>query len=166
MRGFKIQDLPMRAQVQIQQQLTNEKNIQQSSKTTKPLTKVLQDNKEADRSFFFLRACEAQGLFPIKEFKFAKEATKRLWRSDYYFEQGSIRVAVEQEGGTMTNGRHNRGKGYEEDMKKYNFYQSHGIILLRFTTKQMSFFPVQISKIVKSALQNEDFTSLLLELYK
>jgi hypothetical protein len=164
MKGMRIQDLPMRAQVQIQQQLHNEKNIQSSK--TKSLTKVLQDEKENDRSFFFLRACQAEGLFPIKEFKFAKEATKRLWRSDYYFEQEGIRVAVEQEGGTMTNGRHNRGKGYEEDMKKYNFYQSHGIILLRFTTKQISFFPVQIAKIVKSALLSEDFTSLLLELYK
>jgi hypothetical protein len=164
MKGFKIQDLPMRAQVQIQQQLNNEKNIQSSK--TKSLTKVLQDEKEADRSFFFLRACEQEGLFPKQEHLFAKQATKRLWRSDYYFEQGDIRVAVEQEGGTMTNGRHNRGKGYEEDMVKYNFYQSHGITLLRFTTKQMSYFPVQIAKIVKSALLNEDFTSKLLELYK
>lgn len=161
---MRVQDLPMRAQVQIQQQLHNEKNIQSSK--TKSLTKVLQDEKETDRSFFFLRACQAEGLFPIKEFKFAKEATKRLWRSDYYFEQEGIRVAVEQEGGTMTNGRHNRGKGYEEDMKKYNFYQSHGIILLRFTTKQISFFPVQIAKIVKAALIGEDFTVKLLELYK
>jgi uncharacterized protein YegJ (DUF2314 family) len=164
MKGMRIQDLPMRAQVQIQQQLNNEKNIQ--STKTKSLTKVLQDEKEADRSFFFLRACEQEGLFPIKEFKFAKEATKRLWRTDYFFEEGNIKVAVEQEGGTFTNGRHNRGLGYEEDMIKYNFYQSHGIILLRFTTKQMSYFPVQIAKIVKSALLNEDFTSKLLELYK
>lgn len=46
----------------------------------------------------------------------------------------SIRLAVEIEGATWTNGRHTRGKGYEDDCRKYNLATIQGWRVLRFTT--------------------------------
>lgn len=51
----------------------------------------------------------------LKEFKFH---SKRKWRFDAAWPEKMI--AVEFEGGIWTNGRHTRGKGYENDCEKYN----------------------------------------------
>jgi hypothetical protein len=50
---------------------------------------------------------------PVQEFVF--HPTRR-WRFDWAFPDWQ--VAVEQDGGTWTGGRHVRGKGYEEDARK------------------------------------------------
>lgn len=70
---------------------------------------------------------------PVREFRFGAEAAggpgrglrARLdehglkdWRFDFAWPE--LRFAVEVEGGIHTNGRHTRGAGYEEDLKKYH----------------------------------------------
>lgn len=56
----------------------------------------------------------------------------RKWRFDFAFPERMI--AVEIEGATWVNGRHNRGAGMEEDMVKYNEAARLGWKLFRFST--------------------------------
>lgn len=63
------------------------------------------------------------------EFRFAPP---RRWRFDICWP--SRLLAVEIEGGTWTYGRHTRGKGYEEDCRKYNAAALLGYQVFRFTT--------------------------------
>ena len=62
-------------------------------------------------------------------------STERQWQIDYFFPQ--ILLAIEQEGGVWTGGRHTRGKGFIADMDKYNFISSKGWTLIRRTPDQM-----------------------------
>ena len=55
----------------------------------------------------------------------------RKWRLD--FANPAIKLAIEIEGGTHSNGRHNRGTGYENDAIKYNNLAAMGWTLFRFT---------------------------------
>jgi hypothetical protein len=57
---------------------------------------------------------------------------KRKWRFDLAYPD--ILLAIEVEGGTWSGGRHVRGKGYEEDARKYNEAALAGWTVLRFTT--------------------------------
>ena len=76
----------------------------------------------------------ASGLWPrcVREFRFSD---KRRWRFD--FAVPKIFLAVEIEGGTWANGRHNRGKGYEADCEKYAEAMIRGWRVFRFTTKMI-----------------------------
>lgn len=65
---------------------------------------------------------------PIKEYKFHD---KRKWRFDYAWP--AQRVALEVEGGAFTGGRHTRGKGFVNDMEKYNTATSEGWRIIRTT---------------------------------
>lgn len=77
--------------------------------------------------------CAAWNLpMPSLEFRFA---VPRRWRFDYAWP--SRRVAVEQEGGVWTGGRHTRGKGYLGDLEKYNTAAVAGWCVLRFTPEQI-----------------------------
>lgn len=66
---------------------------------------------------------------PEREFPFAKP---RRWRFDFAWP--AKRVAVEIEGGTWIQGRHNRGSSIEKDLEKYNTAALLGWKVLRFTT--------------------------------
>lgn len=55
----------------------------------------------------------------------------RRWRFDFAW-PGRM-LAVEVEGGQWVNGRHQRGKGYEDDCEKYNTAALMGWRVLRFT---------------------------------
>ncbi|MBX3050835.1 MAG: hypothetical protein KF753_05135 [Caldilineaceae bacterium] len=55
----------------------------------------------------------------------------RRWRFDYALPEQ--RIAVEVEGGTWQNGRHNRAKGYAKDAEKYNAAQGLGWQVFRFS---------------------------------
>lgn len=78
----------------------------------------------------FALHCKAYGLEPVREYQFM---TGRRYRIDFAF-LGDKLVAVEIEGGIWTNGRHSRGKGMEDDMRKYNFLAAQGWRLFRFST--------------------------------
>ena len=64
---------------------------------------------------------------PVREYVFAPP---RRWRFDFAFPDRMI--AVEIDGGTWINGRHNRGAGYAKDAQKYNAAVIHGWRVLRF----------------------------------
>lgn len=54
----------------------------------------------------------------------------RRWRFDVALPQ--FKIAVEQEGGIWTGGRHTRGKGYLGDLEKYNAAVLLGWRVLRY----------------------------------
>lgn len=66
---------------------------------------------------------------PEREFRFCPP---RRWRFDFAWP--SEKIAVEIEGGTWTNGRHTRGRGFEQDCEKYNEAVLLGWRVLRFPT--------------------------------
>lgn len=69
---------------------------------------------------------------PIREFRFHPE---RRWRFDFAWIKE--RLAVEVEGGTWTNGRHNRPQGFQNDTKKYNAAALAGWRVLRYTSEDV-----------------------------
>lgn len=65
---------------------------------------------------------------PVREYKFHPD---RKWRIDFAWP--SHKLAIEIEGGVWTRGRHIRGKGFLNDMEKYNELARMGWCLFRFT---------------------------------
>ncbi|ANQ23192.1 hypothetical protein BA893_16090 [Vibrio natriegens] len=65
---------------------------------------------------------------PESEYRFHET---RRWRFDFAYPDQQL--AIEVEGGTWSNGRHTRGKGYEDDCEKYNTAALRGWTVLRFT---------------------------------
>lgn len=55
----------------------------------------------------------------------------RRWRFD--FAHLDARVAIEIDGGTWINGRHNRAQGYRKDCEKLNAAAARGWLVFRFT---------------------------------
>lgn len=76
----------------------------------------------------FLLHCRAEGI-PAAKREWRFHAT-RMWRFDFAWPD--LRVAVECEGGTFSNGRHTRGSAYREDCQKYNAAQLGGWLVLRY----------------------------------
>lgn len=77
--------------------------------------------------------CQSHDL-PAPEFEY-KFHPRRRWRADAAIP--SLMVLIELEGGTWTNGRHNRALGYEADCEKYNAAALLGWFVLRFTTAML-----------------------------
>ena len=81
----------------------------------------------------FLAILKEAGLpLPIREYCFHPS---RRWRFDWAWLD--YRVALEWEGGTWSGGRHVRGKGYEEDCRKYSEAAILGWRVLRVTTAML-----------------------------
>lgn len=59
----------------------------------------------------------------------------RKWRADFHII--GHKLLIEVEGGIWSNGRHTRGKGYLDDMEKYNETTALAYRLLRFSTEQV-----------------------------
>lgn len=82
----------------------------------------------------FLELLKKEKLpIPETEYKFCPE---RRWRFDYAWPKQ--KVAVEQEGGCWSYGRHTRGSGFIKDMEKYNKAVLLGWRVLRYTPDQMT----------------------------
>jgi len=62
----------------------------------------------------------------IPEYKFYEG---RKWRMDYALPESKLFIEVE--GGVFTNGRHTRGKGFMNDMEKYNTAAAMGWKMIR-----------------------------------
>jgi very-short-patch-repair endonuclease len=69
---------------------------------------------------------------PIKEYKFH---SVRKWKFDYCWPDEML--ALEVEGGAWTQGRHTRGKGFINDLEKYNTATAAGWRILRVTPDQL-----------------------------
>ena len=65
---------------------------------------------------------------PLTEYRF--HPTRR-WRFDFAYPDRM--VAIEVEGGIWSRGRHTRGKGFEEDCRKYNEAACLGWRVIRVT---------------------------------
>lgn len=59
----------------------------------------------------------------------------RKWRVDFVIGEN---LAVEVDGGTWIQGRHNRGSSIEKDYEKLNALTAHGYSVLRFTTSMVT----------------------------
>jgi hypothetical protein len=68
----------------------------------------------------------------ISEFQFHPN---RKWRFDLLLKDG--KTAIEIEGGIWSEGRHNRGQGYQEDLDKYNEAAKMGFRVYRFSTEDV-----------------------------
>lgn len=65
----------------------------------------------------------------VAEYRFCE----RRWRFDYAVP--GAKIAIELEGGIWMVGRHNRGKGYQADLDKYNRAVALGWSVFRFSTQ-------------------------------
>jgi len=88
--------------------------------------RAVRDHLEKTFEFQLKAAGLAQGW--IAEHKFHPS---RKWRVD--FANVAMKLAIEIEGGTHSNGRHNRAAGFEADSIKYNTLAAMGWTLFRFT---------------------------------
>jgi len=59
----------------------------------------------------------------------------RKWAFDYAIPQ--FKLAIEIEGGIWTFGRHSRGRGYQDDLQKYNSATAGGWTIFRFSTEDI-----------------------------
>ena len=80
----------------------------------------------------FSEHCRLYKLTPEREYRFHPS---RRWRFDFAFLEQKL--AVEVEGGTWIQGRHNRGSSIVADLQKYNSAVQLGWRVLRYTTDQV-----------------------------
>jgi very-short-patch-repair endonuclease len=92
-----------------------------------------QKGSSSEGEDLFLIHCRARLPFlPLRQFRFHPS---RKWTFDFAWPDHKI--AVEVEGGLFIRGRHSRGKGYENDMCKYNHATLMGWKVYRFSTDQV-----------------------------
>lgn len=77
---------------------------------------------------FYNQLKDEQLPAPQHEYSFA---SNRKWRFDFAWPDKML--AVEIEGGTWTQGRHSRPKGFADDCQKYNHAALLGWRVLRYT---------------------------------
>lgn len=89
--------------------------------------------KKQPEQDMFTRLCNKElGVECIKEYQFYKQ---RKWRFDYAIPLHKI--ALEVEGGVWIGGRHNRAKGFLNDMEKYNTAALLGWRVFRTTPENL-----------------------------
>ena len=90
-------------------------------------------SRSGGEELFLIQVAEAELETPQSEHKFLD---KRRFRFDFAWPDRLL--AVEIEGGVWVGGRHNRGKGYENDCDKLNLSQLEGWLLLYVTTTHIA----------------------------
>jgi len=93
--------------------------------------RIKQPSKGEEMLAFQLKLAGITGW--VREYKF--HPTRR-WKVDFAW--CKEKFAVEIEGGQWTQGRHQRGQGFADDMFKYNSLSLAGWRLLRFTTEMVT----------------------------
>ena len=73
----------------------------------------------------------------------------RKWRIDFAIVD--MEIGIEIEGGVWTCGAHTRGKGFIEDMEKYNAAATLGWVILRFTPQDLN--KITTFEIVKKVVE-------------
>lgn len=73
----------------------------------------------------------------------------RKWRFDYAFP--FVKVAVEQQGGVWSCGKHGRGSGIIKDYEKMNEAQLHGWIVLQILPNKMAM--LETVKLIRRAIE-------------
>lgn len=92
--------------------------------------------------------CLDEGLPPPeKEWGFHHT---RNWRLDIAWPSNDPPLALEVEGGAWTRGRHTRGKGFMNDMEKYNALTCEGWRLIRTTPDKLH--TVETLELVRRAM--------------
>ena len=81
---------------------------------------------------------------PVLEAEYLFDAI-RDWRAD--FAHVPSRTLIEIEGGIYSGGRHVRGKGYEDDCKKYNAATMQGWRVIRLTASMLQ--PDVIERVIQ-----------------
>jgi len=110
----------------------------------------LTDKSDLEQAFLFY--VNALGLpKPDREWRFHP---KRRWRFDFAWPDRL--VAVECEGGTWSEGRHVRGKGFESDCWKYNSAAVLGWKVLRVTGGMLDRAALDFLDLLIEALNGED----------
>ena len=76
----------------------------------------------------------------------------RRFRADYLLTLNDMQIIVEINGGHWISGRHNRGKGYENDLVKSNLAQVNGYYFLQYTYGQLKerLYIADITKIIEA----------------
>jgi hypothetical protein len=150
----------------IKKEKTPKKPLSEKAALKKAAKKLELDAFLAATDEKLLNELQKLGLFATKEVRFAKASVNRGWRSDYFIERKGKTIAIEQEGGLFSGGRHTRGAGYAEDMQKYNYYTAHNIMLLRFTPSQIAKHTALIAKACEMLLLGQDCYDILFEIYR
>lgn len=94
--------------------------------------KVKGEKVQSEGEVILANALRALKIEFEQEFKFHPT---RKWRADFHLK--GKKILVEVEGGIWSNGRHTRGKGYLEDLEKYNAATMMGYQVIRFSTEQV-----------------------------
>lgn len=79
--------------------------------------------------------CKLHNLTPEREYRFHP---KRRWRFDFAWPDPKIMLAVEIHGGTWSQGRHTRGKGFAEDCLKMNTAALMGWTVMVFSSEMVT----------------------------
>ena len=85
---------------------------------------------------------------PIRDHRFHDT---RRWQLDFAWPDAML--AVEIEGLTRQGGRHQRSRGYRNDVQKYRAAENLGWRILRFTGDEMHTEPVQVVEAVAKILR-------------
>ena len=85
------------------------------------------------------------------EYRFCKG---RKWRFDYAIPK--YKIAIEQDGGLWTGGRHIRPAGYIKDMEKFNNAAMLGWVVLKFSPDELLKTNTMI--IIRNTLNNRKLT--------
>jgi len=107
-------------------------------------------SKAEDDFEAFLKGSELHNF--VREWKFHPV---RRWRFD--FADPTILLAIEIDGGTWVQGRHNTGAGYAKDAEKYNEAIRLGWAVLRFTPQMVRKDPEGTRDLIRECVSNTSF---------